>query len=262
MAAWSPNINIMIKAAEKAARSLIRDFGEIEQLQVSKKGPSDFVSAADTRAEEIIHDELIKSRPTFGFLMEEKGEIKGSDGQHRWIIDPLDGTSNFLNGIPHWATSIALEKDNEIIAGITYDSIRQEIFWVEKGKGAFMRSKRLRVSGRERMDNCIVGSGSPSKGRGNHEVFLKNIEKVLPKTASFRRMGAATLDLAYVAAGRLDGFWEYGIKEWDMAVGYLMVREAGGFATCINGKQNPVYSGNILAANPEIHKQLLTCLSH
>lgn len=262
MAAWSPNVNIMVKAAEKAARSLIRDFGEVEQLQVSKKGPSDFVSAADHRAEKIIREELLKSRPSFGFVLEECGIIEGSDGHHRWIVDPLDGTSNFLHGIPHWAISIALEKDGEVIAGVTYDAIRHELFWAEKGKGAFMQSKRLRVSGRDRLDMSIIGAGSPSKGRGDHDLFLKNVEKVLPQSASFRRMGAATLDLAYVAAGRLDGFWEYEIKSWDMAAGYLMIREAGGFATCPNGKPDPVNSGNILAGNPEIHKQLLKCLKN
>ncbi|MGB4057152.1 MAG: inositol monophosphatase family protein, partial [Alphaproteobacteria bacterium] len=229
MALQSPDINIMIKAAEKAARSLIRDFGEVEQLQVSRKGPADFVSAADRRAEEVIHAELKKARPGFGFLMEESGEIKGTDSDSRFIIDPLDGTTNFLHGIPHWCISIGLEEKGEMKAGVVYDPIKDEMFYAEKGQGAFHRRKRLRVSGRINMDSAIITTGAPRRAGGGHELFFKEQRAVWDLGASLRRYGAAALDLAYVAAGRFDAFWERDLKQWDTAAGLLMVKEAGGF---------------------------------
>src|SRR5687768_12366754 len=197
--ALSPNMNIMLRAAEKASKSLIRDFGEVEQLQVSLKGPGDFVSAADTRAEKIIHEELSKARPGFGFLMEEHGEIKGSDEENRFIIDPLDGTTNFLHGLPHWAISIALEHRGEIVAGIVYDPIKDEMFRAEKGGGAFMRNKRLRVSGRKDLALSVIAAGAPALSRNNQDVYLRQLEALLKSVAGVRRYGAASLDLAYVA---------------------------------------------------------------
>ncbi len=257
MALQSPDINIMIKAAEKAARSLIRDFGEVEQLQVSRKGPADFVSAADRRAEEVIHAELKKARPGFGFLMEESGEIKGTDSDSRFIIDPLDGTTNFLHGIPHWCISIGLEEKGEMKAGVVYDPIKDEMFYAEKGQGAFHRRKRLRVSGRINMDSAIITTGAPRRAGGGHELFFKEQRAVWDLGASLRRYGAAALDLAYVAAGRFDAFWERDLKQWDTAAGLLMVKEAGGFLCDLdNDKNDPFKTGNVLVANEAIFGQL------
>ena len=246
--ALSPNINVMIKAAEKAGRSLIRDFGEVEQLQVSRKGPGDFVSAADHRAEEIIFNELSRARPDFGFLMEESG-VKGQKGAESiFIIDPLDGTSNFLHGVPHWCISIGLEEKGEIVAGIIYDPVKDETFRAEKGNGAFMKNKRLRVSSRGNMDGAMIACGQPS-GK-NNDLFAKEYASILQHTSGgVRRFGAAALDLAYVAAGRYEGFWERGLKAWDMAAGVIIVREAGGRISTLDGKTNPVHEGNVLAAN-------------
>jgi len=255
--ALSPDINVMQRAARKAGRSLLHDFGEVEQLQVSRKGPSDFVSTADMKAEKIIQEDLAYARPNFGFLMEENGEIEGKDANTRWIIDPLDGTTNFLHGIPHWCISIALEKDDEIIAGLIYQPISDEMFWAEKGKGAFMNSRRTRVSGRRNINDCVIGLGTPQIGRGDHKRFLGELEAVMAVTAGTRRLGAAALDLAFVAAGRLDGFWEDELSPWDIAAGGLIVRESGGYATDMQGGKDAVYNGNILAANPQIHPQLV-----
>jgi myo-inositol-1(or 4)-monophosphatase len=259
--ALSPNMNVMLRAAEKASRSLIRDFGEVEQLQVSLKGPGDFVSAADMRAEKIIHEELSKARPNFGFLMEEQGEIKGSDGEFRWIIDPLDGTTNFLHGLPHWAISIALEQRGEIVAGIIYDPIKDEMFRAEKGSGAFMKNKRLRVSGRKDMALSVIAAGAPALNRNDHGTYLSQLAALLKSVAGVRRYGAASLDLAYVAAGRYDGYWEDDLKPWDVAAGILIVREAGGFAGTLSGQGNPVYDGDLLAANQGILDPLRTILT-
>ncbi|WP_207476767.1 inositol monophosphatase family protein [Arenibaculum pallidiluteum] len=259
MATRSALINVMAKAADKAARGLVRDFGEVEQLQVSRKGPADFVSAADRKAEDILRAELQRARPDFGFLMEESGETQGRDG-HRWIVDPLDGTTNFLHGLPHWSISIAAEKDGEVLAGVVYDPIRDELFWAEKGGGAFVNHTRLRVSGRRKLEDAVIATGTPFKGRGDSPAFLAQLGAIMPEVAGIRRFGSAALDLAYVAAGRYDGFWETGLAPWDMAAGMLIVSEAGGFVTEINGARDPLGTGSVLAANDQMHLQLLRLL--
>ena len=257
MAVQSAILTVMIRAAEKAARSLVRDFGEVEQLQVSVKGPSDFVTAADRRAEEIIHEELSKARPDFGFLMEESGVVAGKDPERRWIIDPLDGTANFLFGLPHWAISIALEEKGEMTAGLIYDPVKDEMFHAEKNSGAFMRRRRLRVSGRSSPDFSAVATGAPRRGQNDQELFFKEQRAVWNAGFSLRRFGAAALDLAYVAAGRYEGFWERSLKPWDVAAGMLIVREAGGFIRDIDDdKLNPLITGNIVASNDKLFDTL------
>lgn len=254
MPALPPIITVMSRAAEKAARSLLRDFNEVENLQVSMKGPADFVSAADRRAEQIIHDELLKARPDFGFLMEESGEETGKNPHVRWIVDPLDGTSNFLHGLPHWCISIALEENNQITAALIFDPVKDETFWATKGSGAFMKNRRLRVSGRKDMNMSMIATGIPTFGlKQYHTVFLKQLSLLIMETAGVRRNGAAALDLAYVAAGRFEGFWEYNLSPWDVAAGYLIIREAGGYVSEINGRDNPIYNRNIVAANPDVY---------
>lgn len=253
--ALSPNMNVMLRAVEKAARSLLRDFGEVEQLQVSQKGPADFVSAADHRSEQILFEELSHARKDWGFLMEERGEVKGS-GPYRFIVDPLDGTANFLHGIPHWNITIAIEENGEIIAGVVYDPIRDEMFRAEKSTGAFLRNKRLRISGRKEMAQSMIATGTPALSRGDYKQFMPQAEAVMKKTAGLRRMGAAALDLAYVAAGRYEGYWEHNLKPWDLAAGALIVKEAGGFISSIHGNDNPIYNGSIVAGNAKIFDEL------
>lgn len=257
----SANLNVMIKAAKKAGRHLIHDFGEIEHLQISKKGPSDFVSKADIKSEQILVAELQKARPKIGFLLEESGEIIGENTSSRWIIDPLDGTTNFLHAIPHFAISIALETDKQIVAGVVYNPISDELFYAEKGQGAYVfgghRDTRLRVSVRKNMSECLIATGIPFQGHGDHETYIKQMGNVIAKTAGVRRIGAAALDLAYVAAGKCDGYWEMGLKPWDIAAGMLLVKEAGGHVTMLGDKRTSkdheiLNSGNILAANPNI----------
>ena len=249
----SPVINVMTRAADKAARGLTRDFGEVEQLQVSRKGPADFVSVADRRAEHVLRAELSKARPGFGFLMEEGGATPGRDPQHRWVVDPLDGTSNFLHGLPHFAISIALERDGEVIAGVVLDPIKNELFWAEKGFGAFLNDRRLRVSGRSRLDQALLATGAPFLGHGDRGAFLAQVDAVMSATAGVRRYGAASLDLAYVAAGRYEGFWEDHLSPWDIAAGIILVREAGGYVTEIDGGPNMMSSGSTLATNDKLH---------
>lgn len=253
--ALSPNMNVMLRAAEKAARSLVRDFGEVEQLQVSQKGPADFVSAADHRSEQIIFEELSKARKDFGFLMEERGEIKGTSNS-RFIVDPLDGTTNFLHGIPHWNITIALEENGEIVAGIVYDPIKDEMFRAEKGGGAFMMNKRLRVSGRRDLSSSLIATGMIAPMRATHKNHSRQVNAVAARTGDVRRFGSAALDLAYVAAGRYEGYWESNLKPWDIAAGCLIVKEAGGFVSSIQGSDNPVYNGNIVAANHSLFDEL------
>ena len=252
----SPLMTVMAGAAQKAARALKRDFGEIEHLQVSRKGPSDFVSAADLKTEKTLRAELSRARPKFGFLLEEGGEIAGEDLRHRWIIDPIDGTTNFLHGIPHFAMSIGLEFNGEIIAGLIYNPAIEEMFCAEKGKGAYLNDRRLRVSARSDLADAVITTGIPHRGRGEHAPYLEVLGRVMAAVAGIRRMGTASLDLAYVAAGRCDGFWETGLKPWDVAAGIIMVKEAGGFVTEIDGGKNPLASGSILAANSRLHKAL------
>src|SRR5256885_5805638 len=217
----------MTSAALKAARGLIRDFGEVEQLQVSIKGPGEFVSTADLKAERTLKNELTRARPGYGLLFEESGESAGSDPHHRWIVDPLDGTTNFLHGIPHFAISIALERDGEIVAGIVYEPTRDEMYWAEKGAGAYLNDRRLRVSARRQLAEAGVGTRPPFRDGADRPVYLGTLAAVLPATSGVRRFGAAALDLAYVAGGRPDGFWEFGLSPWDIAAGMLLVREAG-----------------------------------
>ncbi len=252
----SANVNIMIKAARKAARSLLRDFGEVENLQVSSKGPGDFVSRADIKAEQLIRDELTEARPNYGWVGEESEPAKGEDPTRRWIVDPLDGTTNFLHGLPHWAVSIALEHKGEIVAGVVYDPIKDEMFVAEKGAGAYLNDRRLRVSGRREMMEMIFATGIPFGGKADLPRALREIAALTPMTAGIRRWGTASLDLAYVAAGRFDGFWERGLNSWDVAAGLLLVRESGGFAGTIEGEGNPIEDRSLLATNANVFENL------
>jgi myo-inositol-1(or 4)-monophosphatase len=261
MAPRSALYNVMFKAADKAARGLKRDFGEVENLQVSRKGPADFVSTADLKAEKAIRLELQKARPGYGFLMEESEEVPASDDSgRRWIVDPLDGTSNFLHGLPHFAISIALEERGEVIAGLIYDPIKNDLFYAEKGSGAFLNDRRLRVSARNRMNECLIATGAPFAGKGDRPRFLDEIDAVMASTAGIRRWGAAALDLAYVAAGRFDGFWERGLAPWDYAAGLILLREAGGYVSEMDGRSISLGSPSILASNNAIHSDLMKLL--
>lgn len=251
----------MTGAARKASRRLMRDFGEVEQLQVSRKGPADFVSAADLRTEKILRETLHQARPDYGFLMEESGS-SGGESESRWIVDPLDGTTNFLHGIPYFAISIALERRKEIVAGVVYEPVRDEMYWAEKGIGAYMNDRRLRVSARERLNDAVVATGIPHRGRAAPDAYLPMLGAVMPEVAGIRRAGAAALDLAYVAAGRYDGFWELGLSAWDIAAGLVLVREAGGMVTEISGGGAMLASGSILATNERLHAPLGKILRH
>ncbi|MBC9246599.1 inositol monophosphatase [Paracoccus sp. 11-3] len=252
----SANLNIMIKAARKAGRSLVKDFREVENLQVSVKGAGDFVSKADREAERIIKEELRGARPNYGWLGEETGEEAGEDPTRRWIVDPLDGTTNFLHGLPHWAVSIALEHKGEIVAAVVFDAAKDELFVAEKGGGAFMNDQRLRVSGRRQLVDSVFATGIPFAGRGPLPAALQDLARLMPLTAGVRRFGAASLDLAYVAAGRFDGYWERGNQPWDVAAGILLVREAGGFVEGIRDGDDPLESGRMIAANVQIFEPL------
>jgi myo-inositol-1(or 4)-monophosphatase len=253
-------MNVMLGAARKAGRSLARDFGEVQQLQVSLKGPANFVTAADTRAEDILHTELARARPGYGFLMEERGEVKGADQTHRWIVDPLDGTTNFLHGIPIFAISIALERNGELVAGLIYNPASNETFTAENGKGAFLNDRRLRVAARAELADCVIGTGIPHSGRPGHEVFLKELRATMATSAGVRRMGAAALDLAWTAAGRLDAFWERNLHPWDLAAGIVILREAGGYVTDAEGKDRMLEACSVVAGNETIHRSLLKLL--
>ncbi|SNT68218.1 myo-inositol-1(or 4)-monophosphatase [Amphiplicatus metriothermophilus] len=246
-------VTVMINAARKAARGLRRDFGEVEALQVSRKGAADFVSAADLRAEQVLFEELARARPKYGFVMEEKGEIEGADNSNRWVVDPLDGTTNFLHGLAHFAISIALERDRQPYAGVIYNPATDELYWAEKGEGAWLNDRRLRVSARGALDEALFATGLPFKGRPGRAEALAEVDRVLEKTAGVRRFGSAALDLAFVAAGRYDAYWERGLNNWDVAAGVVLVREAGGIVTEIDGGPRPALAGSILAANAEIY---------
>jgi myo-inositol-1(or 4)-monophosphatase len=254
-------INVMLAAARKAGRSLARDFGEVEQLQVSLKGPANFVTAADHRAEDIIHAELSRARPGYSFLMEERGEIKGDDPTHRWIVDPLDGTTNFLHSIPIFSISIALERDGELVAGLVYNPATDETFTAEKGKGAFLNDRRrLRVAARSELAVSVIGTGVPHSGRPGHGLFLRELRAVMATSAGIRRTGSAALDLAWTAAGRFDGFWERDLQPWDIAAGIVILREAGAYVTDSDGKDRIFEQGGIVAGNETIHAKLLKLL--
>lgn len=252
----SANLNLMIKAARRAGRALVKDFREVENLQVSSKGPGDFVTKADREAERIVKEDLMGGRPTYGWLGEETGETAGEDPTRRWIVDPLDGTTNFLHGLPHWAISIALEHKGEVVAGVIYDAAKDEMFWAEKGQGAWLNdSRRLRVSGRKVMLESIFATGIPFAGRPTLPATLQDLARLMPTCAGVRRWGAAALDMAYVAGGRFDGYWERGIQPWDMAAGLILVREAGGFAEGLREGQDPLSSGSVICANAGLYTE-------
>ena len=257
----SANINVMVKVCRKAAKILIRDFGEIENLQVSLKGPGNFVTASDIKVEKILVEELQKARPTYSILSEEIGEIN-NDESFKWIIDPIDGTSNFLHGIPHFAISIGLEHDKEIICGIIYDPIKDEMFVAEKGNGAYVNNKRMRVSSRSKLKDCIIFTGGPGQNPKDKELFFveyKNFSSIV-KTP-IRKMGSASLDIAYVAAGRCDGFWQRNLNYWDYAAGIILVKESGGFVTDFNGENRYIENKTILVTNSKIDKEMIEVLN-
>jgi myo-inositol-1(or 4)-monophosphatase len=257
----SPIMTIMTDAAMKASRSLKRDFGEIENLQVSLKGPGDFVSVADRKAEKIIHDILEKARPDYGYVMEESGVIEGPDKSHRWFIDPLDGTTNFLHGIPHFSISIALERDGVMVAGLVYDPIKDEMFVAERGKGAYLNNRRLRVAGRREASLMLIGTGVPHIGKPGHPLFIKELGAVMSRFQNVRRMGSAALDFAYVAAGRLDAFWERGLNAWDFAAGIVLVREAGGVFDALDGHADLTLAKDVIGGNEVCEKALRETLA-
>ena len=256
----SANINVMVKACRKAAKTLIRDFGEIENLQVSIKGPGDFVTASDKKVEKILIDELQKARPNYSILSEEIGKIN-NDESFKWIIDPIDGTANFLHGIPHFAISIGLEHDGEIICGIIYDPIKDEMFVAEKGNGSYLNNQRIRVSSRSKLENCIIFTGGPKIGVKNRELFLKEYNNVSSKVpTTIRKLGSASLDMAYVAAGRCDGFWQRDLKYWDIAAGIILVKESGGFVTDFKGEKGYMQNKTILVTNSKINNEMIEIL--
>ncbi len=256
MSQASANVNVMIKAARKAARNLLRDFGEVENLQVSAKGPGDFVSRADTKAEAMIREDLTEARPNYGWLGEESVEVKGTDPTRRWIVDPLDGTTNFLHGMPHWSISIALEHKGEMVAGVIYDPVKDEMFVAEKGAGAYLNDRRLRVSGRKDMLEMIFATGIPFGGRADLPVALRQVAAVSIVSAGVRRYGSAALDLAYVAAGRVDGFWERNLNPWDVAAGLVIVKEAGGLVGPLSDGGDMRSTGGLVAANANVFEPL------
>ncbi|NRB19194.1 inositol monophosphatase family protein [Parasedimentitalea psychrophila] len=248
----SANLNIMIKAARKAGKSLVKDFREVENLQVSVKGAGDFVTKADIAAEKILKEELLGARPTYGWLAEESAEIPGQDPTRRWIVDPLDGTTNFLHGLPHWAISIALEHKGKIVAGVIFDAAKDEMYFAEKGSGAWMNETRIRVSGRHRMIESIFATGLPFAGRSDLPATLQDLARLLPACAGVRRWGSAALDMAYVATGRYEGFWERRLNAWDLAAGIILVQEAGGLVQGLDADDNIVDVGEVICANEPI----------
>ncbi|MEP9367879.1 inositol monophosphatase family protein [Xanthobacter sp. VNH20] len=256
----SPLITVMVQAVRKAARGLTRDFGEVENLQVSVKGPADFVSAADRKAEEILFTELSRSRPGFSFLMEERGRVEGTDPANEWVIDPLDGTTNFLHGIPLFAISVALVRNGAPFAGVIFNPVTDELFVAEKGQGAYLNDRRLRVAGRRKLAESVVCCGLPHMGRGDHARFNRELAKVQTQVAGLRRTGSAALDLAWVAAGRFDAFWERNLSAWDMAAGILLVREAGGYVSDLDGGDQILEKGDVIAGNEDMRRDLLALL--
>jgi len=260
MAFSSPTLNVMVAAARKAGRPLIRDFNELENLQISMKGPADFVTSADKRTEKILIDELSKARPGYAFLGEEGGIVKGADATHRFIIDPIDGTTNFMHGIPHFAISIGLEREGQLVAGLVFNPVTDDLFTAEKGHGAYLNNKRLRVAARKDLASSVIATGLPFLGKEGHARAASEMAEVMNVTAGIRRFGSASLDLAYVAAGRFDGFWERSLQAWDIAAGIVLVREAGGVITDINGGAEMLKGGTVLSANENLHPQLLKLL--
>ena len=245
----SANLNMMIKAARRAGKSLVKDFREVENLQVSTKGPGDFVSKADREAERMIKEDLMGARPTYGWLGEETGADEGADPTRRWIVDPLDGTTNYLHGMPHWAISIALEHKGEIVSAVVFDAAKDEMFWAEKGSGAWMNDRRLRVSGRRALHEAVFATGVPFGVKKTLPATLADLARLMPACAGVRRWGAASLDLAYVAAGRFDGYWERELKQWDIAAGILLVKEAGGMISAIRDGDEILEKGERVCSN-------------
>jgi len=256
----SANLNIMEKACKKASKLLIRDFGEIEKLQVSKKGPGDFVTNSDKRTEKIIMNELSLARTDYSFLAEESG-LSNKSNEFRWIIDPIDGTTNFLHGIPNFAISIGLEKNKEIICGMIFNPITNEMFYAEKGKGAYLNNSRIRVSSRKNIDECVILTGGPVLSYKNKEIFFKEYENVTRKVAATRKLGSSALDLAYLASGRCDGVFERNLNYWDIAAGIIIVKEAGGTITDFKGGNKYIEERNLLGTNSKIDKELISLLA-
>jgi myo-inositol-1(or 4)-monophosphatase len=255
-------IQVIVASIRKACKGLGRDFGEVTELVVSRKGPGDFVTAADKRVEDALFEELLRVRPGYGFLGEERGLVSGTDKTHRWIVDPIDGTTNFMHGIPHFACTVALERQMdgdkpEIVAGVTYNPILHDLYWAEKGKGVYHNERRLRVSNRKSLEESLIGTGAPFIGKPGHAQFLKELHQIMQRTAGVRRMGACSLDLAYVASGQFDGFWERGLKPWDMAAGLLFIAEAGGVVTSLDSEDSPLLTGDLVCGNSDIYAQLL-----
>jgi len=250
----SPLLTVMMEAARRASKSLVRDFGEVAELQVSKKGAADYVTAADLKAEETLIRELQKARPGYGILAEERGLVEGTDKTHTWIIDPLDGTSNFVHAIPNFAVNIALAREGQVVAAVTYNPIAQEMFWAERGRGAYVnQSRRLRVAARKTMSEAMLATGIPFAGKPGHAQFLKELHQVMPHVCGVRRFGSAALDMAWVAAGRYDGYWERNLNAWDLAAGQLLVTEAGGMVSEIDGADASPRSTSMIAANLDLH---------
>ena len=257
MSRTSPLVNVMQQAVRKASRRLVRDFGEVENLQASLKGPEGFVKAADVRTDEKLRDTLQQARPSFGFLSKEGGGTVGEDETRCWIIDPIGGATNFTHGIPMFCISVALEEAGEVTAGVVYAPISDEMFWAERGQGAFLNDRRLRVASRRHLSDAVIGTGIPHLGRPDNPGYLAELAAVMAECGGIRGMGPAALELAYVAAGRFDGFWETGLAPWDIAAGILLAREAGAMVSCTNGATKPVYAGDVLAANEAIHSRML-----
>lgn len=257
MSTPSALVQVMIDAARKTSRALVRDFGEVAVLQVSKKGPGDFVTAADLRAEQSLFELLTKARPGYGFVGEERGKVEGTDKTHTFIVDPIDGTSNFMHGMPHFAINIALEREGQIVAAVTFNPIVNELFWAERGRGAFLNDTRIRVSARKQLADCLIGMGAPFIGRPGHGQYFKELHQLTQRVAGVRRLGSAALDLAWVAAGRYDGYWERNLNPWDVAAGVLLVTEAGGMVTTVEDGGDPAGGRSICAANTDIHPQLI-----
>ncbi len=250
-------MNVMTAAVLKAGRGLKRDFGEVEQLQVSVKGPGDFVTAADRRAEKVLFEELSRARPGYGFVLEESGVVEGPDKSHTWHVDPLDGTTNFLHGIPVFGISVGLEREGQVVAGVVYNPAVDDMFIAERGQGAYLNNRRLRVAARRQLTDCVIGCGIPHLGKRGHDQWLDEARRVMGKVSNLRRMGAAALDLCYVAAGRTDGYWERDIKTWDMAAGLCLVREAGGFVTDCGGGSAMLEHGSVCCGNEVVQPALL-----
>jgi myo-inositol-1(or 4)-monophosphatase len=260
MAINTPLMNIMTGAVRKAARAILRDFGELENLQVMRKGLADFVTKADLKAEKVLREELVRTRPHYGFVMEEGGVIEGPDKSHRWFIDPLDGTINFMHGVPHFAVSVGLEREGHLVAGVVYNPVTDDMFTAEKGQGAWHNERRLRVSGRRELADALVATGIPHRGRPGHEGFLGEVNAIMREVSGVRRFGSAALDLAWVAAGRYDAFWERSLSSWDVAAGIVLVREAGGIVSDLASGQDMLTNGHILASNGNLHGPMLKTL--